>query len=426
MVNLVGDITWPADKVERKSVKSLIPYARNARTHSDEQIAQIAASIKEWGWTNPILIDAEGGIIAGHGRVLAARKLNISDVPVMVATGWSDAQKRAYVLADNQLAMNAGWDTELLKVEVAELDADGFNLDLIGFDEKTLSGLLNDPNEGLTDPDETPEPPEEPVSVIGDVWVLGKHRLVCGDCTDALVVEKALNGVAPHLMVTDPPYGVDYDPNWRNVRARNSEGMGNRALGAGAVGEVLNDDKADWTEAWKLFPGDVAYVWCASLFADVVIQSLENAGLIRRSLVIWDKTRLIISRCHYHWQHEPCWYAVRKNKPAHWNGDRKQTTVWAIPHQKSETGHGTQKPVECMKRPIENNSSPGQAVYEPFSGSGTTIIAAEMIGRACHAIELNPAYVDVAIQRWQDFTGEKAKLEADGRTFDDIKAERHE
>jgi DNA modification methylase len=198
--------------------------------------------------------------------------------------------------------------------------------------------------------------------------------------------------------------------------------MGNRAIGAGAVGKVLNNDKADWTGAWSLFAGDVAYVWHGALHAGAVAYSLAAAGLQVRSQIIWDKTRLIIGRGDYHWEHEPAWYVVRKGKTGHWAGDRKQTTIWRIPHQKSETGHGTQKPVECMRRPIENNSSLGQAVYEPFCGSGTTIIAAEMMGRACHAIEISPAYIDVAVKRWQAFVGKQAMLEGDGRTFDDIAA----
>lgn len=269
-----------------------------------------------------------------------------------------------------------------------------------------------------------PEEPAQPVSCLGDLWLLGRHRLLCGDSTEAEDVARVLGEVRPHLMVTDPPYGVDYDPNWRNERARKSEGMGNRAIGAGAVGVVKNDDRADWREAWALFPGDVAYVWFASLFAPVAANSLIAANFDLRSLIIWDKTRLIIGRSDYHWQHEPCWYAVQKTKTGHWSGDRKQTTVWAIPHQKSETGHGTQKPVECMKRPIENNSSPGQAVYEPFSGSGTTIIAGEMMGRSVHAIEIDPVYIDVAVLRWEKFTGLQATLDGDGRTFAEVAAER--
>jgi DNA modification methylase len=252
----------------------------------------------------------------------------------------------------------------------------------------------------------------------------GGHRILCGDSTVATDVERVLDGVKPHLMVTDPPYGVNYDPNWRNEAARTSEGIGNRAIGAGAVGKVKNDDRADWTEAWTLFPGAVAYVWHSALHAHEVAESLIASGFALRSQIIWDKTRLVIGRGDYHWQHEPCWYAVRKGATGQWAGDRKQTTVWPIGHMKSETGHGTQKPVECMMRPMLNNSSPGQAVYEPFSGSGSCIIAAERSGRVCHAIELSPAYVDVAVKRWQDHTGRKAMLADDGRSFDDIKTAR--
>lgn len=407
--------SWPADRVERRDIESLIPYARNARTHSDEQIAQIAASMKEWGWTNPVLVDEAGMIIAGHGRVMAARKLGLTEVPVMVAVGWTEAQKRAYVLADNQLALNAGWDMSVLTNELQGLKEWDFDLSLLGFND--LDSLLAEKTEGLTDPDDVPDAPSSPVTVPGDVWLMGKHRIVCGDSTDADVVAKALNGVKPHLMVTDPPYGVEYDPGWR-------EKAGVAAAGT-AKGKVLNDDKADWREAWALFPGDVAYVWHAGLFAGVVGESLAASGFQLRSQIIWDKGQLVLSRGDYHWEHEPCWYAVKKGAKGHWAGDRKQTTVWRIAKpKKNETGHGTQKPVECMKRPIENNSSPGQAVYEPFSGSGTTIIAAEMTGRSCHAIELNPAYVDVAVKRWQDFTGQLATLESDGRTFAEVAEER--
>lgn len=410
---------WPADKVERRDVNKLVPYARNARTHSPEQIDQIAASIKEWGWTIPVLVDEEGGLIAGHGRVMAAKKLGITEVPVMVADGWSEAQKRAYVLADNKLALNAGWDNDMLKVELADISAMDFDLDLTGFSSDELATLLAEKTEGLTDPDEVPEAPEDPVSVLGDVWLLGKHRLVCGSSTEVESVDKALNGVKPHLMVTDPPYGVEYDPSWR--AKVNNDGPNSKR----AVGKVANDDIADWREAWALFPGDVAYVWHAGIYSPVVSESLKACGLDMRALIIWAKQRHTFGRGDYHHQHEPCWYAVRKGKAGCWAGDRKQTTLWQIDNNRSnDTGHSTQKPVECMKRPIENNSSPGQAVYEPFSGSGTTIIAAEMTGRSCHAVELNPAYVDVAVERWQSFTGQEAMNEATGKSFTATKAEK--
>ncbi|MCA6295600.1 MAG: site-specific DNA-methyltransferase [Phenylobacterium sp.] len=407
--------------IQYRQVRDLIPYARNSRTHTDEQVAQIAGSIREFGWTNPVLIDGDAGIIAGHGRVLAAQRLGLKEVPTIQLDHMTEAQRRAYVIADNKLALNAGWDNDLLKVELGELQALDFDLALMGFNPSELETLLAPAaTEGLTDPDDTPEPPAQPVSALGDVWLLGAHRIVCGDSTTVESVDKALNGVKPHLMVTDPPYGVEYDADWRN-KAMRADGS---AVGGRAIGKVKNDDRADWSEAWTLFPGDVAYVWHAGLFASTVATSLETAGFKLRSQIIWKKSNFAIGRGDYHWHHEPCWYAVRGT--GHWAGDRKQSTIWEIAKpQKSETGHSTQKPVECMKRPIENNSSPGQAVYEPFSGSGTTIIAGEMTGRSVHAIELNPAYVDVAVTRWQEFTGKTATLEGDGRTFAELKAERH-
>lgn len=409
-------VDWPADSVERRAVSSLVPYARNARTHSAEQVSQIAASIREWGWTTPVLIDEAGGIIAGHGRVLAAQKLGIGEIPVMVARGWSEAQKRAYVLADNKLALNAGWDVDLLRVEFGDLQAMDFDLGLTGFSADEIGIYLAEKTAGLTDPDEVPEVPAEPVTVLGDVWVLGNHRLICGGSTDADCVGKLLGAVKPHLMVTDPPYGVEYDPTHRRaLQSVNSNP---------AHGSVLNDNRADWREAWALFPGDVAYTWHSGTKAHVVAESLMASGFEIRAQIVWAKPKFVIGRGHYHQQHEPCWYSVRKGATGHWGGSRKEATLWQIEHRKSDTGHSTQKPVECMKRPIENNSSPGQAVYEPFSGSGTTIIAGEMTGRHIYAVELNPSYVDVAVDRWQKFTGLDARLEETGETFAQMKARR--
>jgi DNA modification methylase len=401
-------------EIEWRSVEGLIPYARNSRTHSKDQVAQIAASIREFGWTNPILVDGDGTIIAGHGRVMAAQKLGETEVPCIELGHLTEAQKRAYVIADNQLALNAGWDAEMLKVEIAELvDAD-FDLGLLGFDDAMLAGLMGVETEGLTDPDDVPEPPAVPVTALGDVWMMGRHRIICGSSTEADTVAKLLLDVKPHLMVTDPPYGVEYDASWRDKE------LGGKS-GGRATGTVKNDDKADWREAWALFPGDVAYVWTSGKFVPESILSLEAVGFQRRCLIIWAKSQFVIGRGDYHSQEEECWYAVRKGKPGQYEGGRKQSTIWQIDKpRKSETGHSTQKPIECMKRPIENNSSPGQAIYEPFSGSGTTIIAGEMTGRHIYAVELNPAYVDVAVKRWQDFTGQQAILDGDGRTFDEI------
>ncbi len=414
---------WPATKIEMWPVEDLVPYVRNARTHPEGQVAQIAASMERFGFTIPMLVAEDGTIIAGHGRLLAAQRLGFTEVPVMVARGWSDEDRRLYTLADNRLAETSEWDPDTLRLELDELQIEvgADALAGIGFSTPEIAELipaiLKEAGAGLTDPDDVPEPEPDPVSRPGDIWELGKHRIICGSSTDKDAVAALLDGAKPHLMVTDPPYGVEYDPEWR-TRA----GVG----GAGtAKGKVLNDDKADWRDAWALFPGDVAYVWHAGLFAPVVAESLIAARLKPRSQIIWDKGQLVLSRGDYHWQHEPCWYAVREGKTGHWAGDRKQTTVWQIDKpRKSETGHGTQKPIDCMKRPIENNSKPGDAVYEPFSGSGTTIIAAEMTARRCFAVELNPAYVDIAVKRWQEFTGNEAVLVSTGETFAQVKSTR--
>jgi len=429
-------------QIEMMPLASLTAYDKNSRTHSPEQVKQIAASLREFGFTNPVLIDSSGGIIAGHGRVLAAESMGMVVVPCLRLAHLSEAQKRAYIIADNKLAENAGWDMDILRLELGELNEIGYDLDLLGFEAVELKDLLAflDPNGGLTDENEVPEVPAEPITQPGDVWQLGRHRIVCGSCTDAAVVSLLLGGAKPHLMVTDPPYGVEYDASWREKI------HGNASVNC-AKGKVLNDNIADWREAWALFPGDVAYIWHASSFAPVVAESLQVCGFELRNCIIWAKNQLVISRGHYHPQHEPCWYAVRKGKTAKWNGGRKKTTLWRflddilrtgeevyarrveaeVIHAisgdestvweiakplKSETGHSTQKPVECMRRPIQNNSKPGDAVYEPFSGSGTTIIAAEQTGRTCYACELSPAYVDVAVKRWENFTGQTAVLEA--------------
>ncbi|CAM3100990.1 DNA modification methylase [Paracoccus aminovorans] len=409
-------------QIEMMPVGQLVPYARNARTHSEDQVAQISASITEFGFTNPILIGEDSVIIAGHGRLMAAQRLGLSEVPVIVLAHLNAAQRRALVVADNKIALNAGWDTEILLEQIELIRADGFDIDLVGFSDDELGELLAEIEApetagAIEGEDDIPAPPADPVSRPGDLWMLGHHRLLCGDSTVATDVERVLAGVTPLLMVTDPPYGVEYDPSWRNQAG---------ASATKRTGKVLNDDRADWREAWALFPGDVAYVWHGALHATTVADSLIASGFNIRSQIIWAKDRLILSRGDYHWQHEPCWYAVRAKGKGHWAGDRKQTTLWHITSrdQDAETVHGTQKPVECMRRPVLNNSSPGQAIYEPFMGSGTTLIAAETTGRTCLGIELNPAYVDVAIERWQNLTGGVAMLESDGRSFTEISGDR--
>lgn len=403
-------------RVEYWPIERLVPYARNARTHGDAQIAEIAGSIRAFGFTNPVLIGEEGDVIAGHGRIAAARRIGLNEIPVIVLRGLSDLQRRQLILADNRIALNSGWDEEMLKLELCDLSGLGADLTLLGFSDKELQAAFAAGRAGgLTDENDIPKIEEVAVARPGGIWVLGPHRLACGDCTDADLVARLLGGAKPHLMVTDPPYGVAYDPSWRHRIGVNKSNK---------RGKVQNDERADWREAWALFPGDIVYVWHGALHAATVAESLKASGFTIRSQIVWAKERLVMSRGDYHWQHEPCWYAVRKK--GNWTGDRKQTTLWTIPsgNQDAETRHATQKPVECMRRPMLNNSMPGQAIYEPFLGSGTTLIAAQSSGRVCLGIEIDPTFIDVAIRRWQAFTGDKAILEGDGRSFDVIAAER--
>lgn len=398
---------WPIEK--------LIPFVRNARTHSAAQVAEIAGSIRAFGFSNPILVGAKGDVIAGHGRLAAARQLGLADVPVIVLSGLSESQRRQLVLADNRIALNAGWDMDMLKLELADLSAMGADLSLLGFNEKELATALNGAGAGLTDEDEVPKVSEIAVSIPGEIWCLGPHRIVCGDSTNPEFVAALLAGAEPQLMVTDPPYGVAYDPEWRHrIGVNKSEKRG----------KIQNDERADWAAAWALFPGQIAYVWHGALHAGTVAESLTKTGFTIRSQIVWAKERLVMSRGDYHWQHEPCWYAVRKK--GNWTGDRKQTTLWTIPTggQDAETKHSTQKPVECMRRPMLNNSDPGQAVYEPFLGSGTTLIAAQSTGRVCYGVEIDPLFVDVVIRRWQAFTGEKAQRLRDGQNFEQVEQAR--
>lgn len=441
------NVDWPAASVEMRAVSDFIPYARNARTHSPEQVSQVAASIREWGWTVPILVGEDGVIIAGHCRVMAAQQLGILEVPAMVAVGWTESQKRAYVLADNKLAENAGWDTDLLKIELAELKDEGFELELTGFDLGEINDIL-DVGDLSGEDDAAPPKPEVPTSRHGDVWLLGDHRLACGDSTDQSTVEACLDGALPGIMVTDPPYGVEYDPGWRNEAG---------ASKTERTGKVMNDDRADWTPTWAHFPGDVAYIWHASLYGPVVLASVQKSGFQARSQIVWKKSRFVLSRGHYHWHHEAClyatrpedipdedkdaviarlqlalsegdyesehdsaWYAVRKGSKARWSADRRQSTWWDIPmtDDGDSSHHGTQKPLECMARAIRNHEF--QEVYEPFCGTGSTLIACEILGRRCFAIELDPGYVDVAVKRWQTRTGLSAILEHTGEEFDSV------
>ena len=409
----------PKQEIIERKVSDLVPYVANSRTHSDEQVAQIAASIKEFGFTNPILTDGEGGIIAGHGRLLAARKLGMETVPTLELGYLTPAQRRAYVIADNKLALNAGWDLDLLKVEMTGLSDEGFNLSLLGFGDDEMATLLADKTEGLTDEDAVPDVPDDPVTKPGDVWLLGDHRVMCGDSTSIDAVDKLMAGQAPNTMVTDPPYGVELDQSWRD------KALGDKALGKANAQLVENDDRADWTDVWSLFSGNIAYVWHASAFTDVVMESLRSAGLEPSQQIIWNKSVMVLGRSDYHFKHEPCWYAVRKGAGHNWKGDRKQTTIWdaAPPNhimggsKEEKTSHPTQKPALLYEKSYLNHTNPGEYVYEPFGGSGTSVVVCEKTGRRSLTMELDPKYCDVIITRWQDFTGKTATLEDSGEAF---------
>lgn len=404
-----SDIPVHCSHSELADVVSLIPNPRNPNKHPDKQIAMLAKIIRHQGWRSPIVVSNRSGfVVKGHGRLEAAKLLQVEKVPVDRQDYSTEADEWADLIADNRIAELAETDDQEIATLLKELDGK-IDLDLVGFDSEALTELDGFAKESDTDADPQIDKAEELRAKWGvepgQLWELGDHRLLCGDSTKKEDVEKALGGTSPLLMVTDPPYGVEYDADWRN-KAMRTDGT---KIGGRAVGKVLNDDKADWREAWALFPGDVAYVWHAGLFAPVVAESLAACGFELRSQIVWAKSNFAIGRGDYHWKHEPCWYSVRKGKKGHSNGDRSQTTLWEIDKpMKSETGHSTQKPVECMARPIRNHNS--EFVYEPFSGSGTTLIACEQLGRKCRAIEISPAYVAVALQRWADATGKTPVL----------------
>jgi DNA modification methylase len=390
-------------------VGELVKYEANSRTHSDEQIAKIVRSINEFGFTNPLLIDENNVIIAGHGRLAAALQIGLDEVPCIVLPGLTPAQKAALVIADNKIAVDAGWDTNILLEQFAFLKSFDYDLTLTGFDLDELCDIF---------PDEAPEvfcgEDDLPVaaehrSCLGDIWLLGDHRLVCGDSTVSDDVLKLLAGQFPNTMITDPPYGVKYEANWR-VKAGRSKGTAREANN-----KLENDDNADWYDAYVLFPGSVAYVWHASAFTDVVMANLRDAGFEVKQQIIWNKNVHALSRCDYHWKHEPCWYAVKKSGERNWKGGRTQMTVWDVPSigsEKEKTAHPTQKPVELFIRSINHHTNPGEYVYDPFAGSGTLMVACEKTKRRALMMELDPKYCDIIIQRYENYSGKKAVREA--------------
>jgi DNA modification methylase len=405
---------WPVEK--------LIPFARNARTHSDEQVAQIAASIAEFGWTNPILAGADSIVIAGHARLLAARKLGMTEVPVIVLDHLTETQRRALVLADNRLALNAGWDEEMLRVELAALEEDGFNLDLVGFTDDELEDLLADPEAeptaGLTDDDAVPEAPERPTTVPGNVWVLGNHRLLCGDATQIESVEKVLAGGLADMVFTDPPYNVNYGATMKDKLRKKNRKIANDNLGADFE-RFLQQACANILAVTK----GAVYICMSSSELHTLQRVFREAGGHWSTFVIWAKNTFTMGRSDYQRQYEPMLYGWKEGAEHYWCGARDQGDVWFVKKPVVNDLHPTMKPVELVDRAIRNSSKSRDTVLDPFGGSGSTLIACEKTGRQARIVELEPRYCDVIVRRWQDFTGGRAAQEATGRAFDDVAKE---
>lgn len=402
--------------IEYLDAKDITPYARNSRTHSDEQVAQVAASIKEFGWTNPILIDEDNVIIAGHGRLMAAQRLGFDSVPTIRLENLSDAQKRAYVIADNKLALNAGWDSEMLAVEINDLIEQGFDLDLTGFDGDEIDALLADANkvaDGLTADDDVPDVPEIPISTKGDVWVLGRHRVICGDATVITDVEKLMGGALADMLLTDPPYNVDYTGKTKDALKIQNDKMTDDGFRQFLVDSFSTADTV-------MKKGAVFYIWHADSEGYNFRGACHDIDWEVRQCLIWDKDTMVMGRQDYHWKHEPCLYGWKKGASHLWSSDRKQTTILKFDRPKRNDVHPTMKPVDLMEYQITNNTKGADIVLDLFGGSGSTLIAAEKSGRNAYVNELDEKYVDVIVRRWQDFTGQEAVHEDSGRTFNEM------
>jgi DNA modification methylase len=402
---------WPADVVTRTPVEKLTAYARNARTHSDEQVAQIAASIREFGWTIPVLVDEQGTIIAGHGRVLAAQRLGLPEVPVMVASGWSEAKRRAYVIADNKLALNAGWDEELLRLELGELKGLGFDLGLTGFGELELGKLLLD-EAGSGDLDNAPEPPTEPISQPGDLWICGEHRVLCGDATVRADVDRLLDGELADMAFCDPPYNVNYANSPADKRRSKNRPILNDALG-GDFGALLTTASANMLTVTK----GAIYICMSSSELDTLQRAFREAGGKWSTFVIWAKNTFTLGRSDYQRQYEPILYGWKEGAEHFWCGARDQGDVWFFDKPVKNDLHPTMKPVALVERAIRNSSKSRDIVLDLFGGSGTSMIAAERTGRRARLLELDPRYVDTIVLRWQSVTSGAAVMAGTGVPF---------
>ena len=443
------------DQIERRSIDSLVPYARNSRTHSEEQIQQIADSMLEWGWTNPVLVDEDGRIIAGHGRVMAATKLGLGEVPVIVAAGWSEAQRRAYVIADNKLALNAGWDNRMLALELGDLGGMGFDLGLTGFTDDEIHNLDPlDPEESEKDPDDAPGVSDTPVSKLGDVWTCGPHAVMCGSSLELDAWQTLMAGQKADVCWTDPPYNVAYESK--------------------LAGKIKNDDMSD--AQFRKFLLD-AYVGMFSVLkagAPIYVAHADTEGLNFRAAfieagfklsgcLIWRKNALVLGRSDYQWMHEPILYGWKPGSAHRWYGGRKLTTIIesgeSSPFQKLDDGrwsvkvgdsvmvisgdiqveehpesvfffekpkrsgeHPTMKPVGLIEKMLRASARSGDIVIDAFGGSGSTMIAADRMGMSARLIELDPKFVDVIVRRWQEFTGRDAVHRVTGEKFDEVAA----
>jgi DNA modification methylase len=441
-------------KIEQIKTEKLIPYARNSRLHSQEQIAQISASIREFGFNNPVLIDKDNGIIAGHGRVLAAQKLGLDEVPCLRLSHLTDIQKRAYIIADNRLAeTGGGWDTELLALEIEDLRLEDFDIDLTGFDAAALSDLFSDglvgESEGLTDPDDAPDLQENPTTKFGDIWLLGNHRLICGDSTSNQTLLKLMSDSLADLCWTDPPYNVAYETKAGKIENDNLSDDKFRKFLYGfysATHAVMKD-------------GAAIYVAHADTERANFTSEFLSAGFKLSGVIIWKKDSLVLGRSDYQWIHEPILYGWKKGSSHKFFGGRKQTTVAELeinnspftvradglyqitigdeifiidgaakienilstmikePKPKRSDVHPTMKPTSLISRMLKNSAKPGSIVIDPFGGSGSTLIACEQLGMSARLCELSEKYCDVIIRRWCEYTGNDAILESTGEAF---------
>lgn len=411
---------------ENYPVDKLIPYARNSRTHNDEQVEQIVASIKEFGFTNPILIGADDVIIAGHGRLLAAQRMGLKEVPVVRLPHLTETQRRALVIADNKIALNAGWDEEMLAIEMKELKDFDFDLDILGFSEEELKELaaFGEPEaEAQSEEDEVPEAPEEPITKYGDIWVMGEHRLICGDSTLYDDVKKLMQDETASMVFTDPPYNVNYGATMKDSLRYHAGTLGGRKIMNDNLGDGFAQFLTDSLSNLMMFNNGAAYVCMSSSELHTLYNAFIAAGGKWSTFIIWAKNTFTLGRADYQRQYEPILYGWGADKKHYWCGDRDQSDVWEYNKPVKNDLHPTMKPVELVERALNNSSKTGEIVLDGFGGSGSTLIAAEKTGRKARLVELDPKFCDVIVKRWEEYTGKKAELLQDNAESSDFDVE---